>query len=138
MSNNKHYTDILIATDGSEYSKMAVNSGIKFAKSSGAKVHAIYVINARWEREIYNYIRKKGEQATNEVKQLGDENNVEVKIQLLEGDPAERIIDYAENNDIDLIVMGTHGESGISRFLMGSVAQKVVRKSSTEVLISKI
>jgi nucleotide-binding universal stress UspA family protein len=138
MSKNKHYTDILIATDGSEYSKMAVNSGIKFAKSSGAKVHAIYVINARWEREVYNYLSKKGEQATNEVKQLGDEHNVEVKTQLLEGDPAEQIIDYAENNDIDLIVMGTHGESGISRFLMGSVAQKVARKSSTEVLISKI
>ncbi|MFP4655944.1 MAG: universal stress protein [Methanohalobium sp.] len=137
MDNSGHYRNILIATDGSENSKEAINSGIEFAKLTGAKVHAIYVINAPWEREAYRYLREIGKKTTNEVKQIGDKNGVDVETHLLEGNPAEQIIDYAENNDIDLIVMGTHGESGLRRFMMGSVAQKVVRSSIIEVLVAR-
>lgn len=137
MDNSEHYKSILIATDGSENSKKAINSGIEFAKLTGAKVHAVYVINAPWEREAYTYLREKGKRATEEVKKLGDKNGVDIETHLLEGNPAEQIIDYAENNGIDLIVMGTHGESGLRRFMMGSVAQKVVRKSSVKVLVAR-
>lgn len=137
MDNSGKYKSILIATDGSENSRKAVNSGIEFAKLTGAKVDTVYVINAPWEREAYTYLRERGKRATDEIKQLGDRNGVDVETHLLEGNPAEKIIDYAENNNIDLIVMGTHGESGLRRFMMGSVAQKVVRKSSVEVLVAR-
>jgi len=53
----------------------------------------------------------------------------------LRGTPAEEILDYAEDNDIDLIMMGTHGLTGVKRFLIGSVAEKVLRHSKIPVMI---
>lgn len=58
-----------------------------------------------------------------------------MKSVLLIGRPAEEIIDYAEKNDIDLIVMGTLGLTGVKRFLIGSVAENVVRHSKVPVLV---
>jgi nucleotide-binding universal stress UspA family protein len=53
----------------------------------------------------------------------------------LKGTPAEEILDYAEDNDIDLVVMGTHSLTGIKRFLIGSVAEKILRHSKIPVMI---
>ncbi|WP_227380725.1 universal stress protein [Haladaptatus halobius] len=50
------------------------------------------------------------------------------------GEPAQTILDYIETNDIDLIVMGTHGRSGLDRHLLGSVTEKAVRHSNASVL----
>ncbi|MDO9098890.1 MAG: universal stress protein, partial [Candidatus Methanoperedens sp.] len=60
---------------------------------------------------------------------------LEVERNTVEGHPAEEIIKYAEKNSISLIVMGTLGKSGLDRFLLGSVAEKVVRNSKIPVLI---
>jgi nucleotide-binding universal stress UspA family protein len=54
---------------------------------------------------------------------------------VLEGNPAETILDYAEKNGVDLIIMATHGRTGIPRFALGSVADKVVRSSSVPVRV---
>jgi nucleotide-binding universal stress UspA family protein len=56
----------------------------------------------------------------------------------LEGDPAEEIINYAAEASIDLIVMGTHGRTGLERLLMGSVAEKVLRGAPCSVLVVKL
>jgi len=61
-----------------------------------------------------------------------------VKHVFLEGDPAEEIIHYAVAADIDLIVMGTHGRTGLDRLLMGSVAEKVLRGAPCSVLVAKL
>ena len=53
----------------------------------------------------------------------------------IQGNPANKIIDFAEKNDIDLIVMGTQGKTGIHRFLIGSVSENVVRHSERSVLV---
>ena len=83
-------------------------------------------------REI---LTKDGQKATSKVKELGEASGVDVKEVLLEGHPSKEIIDFAENNDIDLIVMGTLGKTGLDRFLMGSVAETVVRNSKVPVLV---
>ena len=57
---------------------------------------------------------------------------------LLEGDPAEEIVRYGRDAGIDLIVMGTHGRTGLERLLMGSVAEKVLRDASCSVLVVKL
>ncbi len=57
---------------------------------------------------------------------------------LLEGDPASEIVRYAEEQVVDLIVMGTHGRSGLERLLMGSVAEKVMREAPCSVLVVKL
>ena len=60
---------------------------------------------------------------------------MEVKEVILDGYPSNEIIDFAENNNIDLIVMGTLGKTGLEKFLMGSVAEKVVRGSKVPVMV---
>jgi len=80
-------------------------------------------------------LKKEGQKAIYKVKECGEASGVEVREVLLEGHPSSEIIDFAENNDIDLIVMGTLGKTGLDRFLMGSVAEKVVRNSKVPVLV---
>ena len=137
------YRSIVIATDGSENTQKAISYGIKIAKLSGATVHALHVVDTSsvsqsWtagKETIYEILKKDGQKAISKVKECGEASGVEVKEVLLEGHPSSEIIDFAENNDIDLIVMGTLGKTGLDRFLMGSVAEKVVRNSKVPVLV---
>ena len=76
-----------------------------------------------------------GKEATAYVENAGRAANVEVESVILEGNPADEIVDFAEKNDIDLIVMGTQGKTAIQRFLIGSVAENVVRHSKKTVLV---
>jgi nucleotide-binding universal stress UspA family protein len=141
---NEFYRNIVIATDGSENTQRAISYGIEIAKLSGAIVHALYVVDtssfsampmdAGWE-EMYEILRKEGEKAVYDVKERGEAAGVEVREVLEEGHPSTEIINFAEKNDIDLIVMGTLGKTGLDRFLLGSVAEKVVRNSKVPVLV---
>jgi nucleotide-binding universal stress UspA family protein len=137
------FRNIVIATDGSENTLKAVEFGIKFAKFSRATVYALHVVDTSslsqnwtvgWET-IYEILQNEGRRATSKVKEHGETSGVDVKEVLLEGHPSSEIIDFAENNDIDLIVMGTLGKTGLDRFLLGSVAEKVVRNSKVPVLV---
>lgn len=80
-------------------------------------------------------LRDEGREATAYGEKLGKAAGVEVESVILEGSPANEIVDFAEKNDIDLIVMGTLGRTGIERFLLGSVAGNVVSHSKTPVLV---
>ena len=140
------YKKIMIATDGSELVIKAVDSAIELAKLSEAQLYAIYVIapvgysitpyiNAEWEKAMKEHLRQEGLAATAYVKNAGKAANVEVESFILEGSPAVEIINFAEKNDIDLIVMGSHGNSAIQRFLIGSVVEKVIKHSKIDVLV---
>jgi nucleotide-binding universal stress UspA family protein len=143
---NSIFKKIMVATDGSEHVRTAIDSAIEIAKLSEAKLYAIHVItlgfysithsiNSEWENAMKDQLIKEGHDAIAYVENAGRNANVEVESVILEGSPAEEIIDFAEKNDIDLIVMGTHGMSGIQSFLLGSVAENVVRHSKKPVLI---
>jgi len=141
---SEFYRNIVIATDGSENSKKAISYGIGIAKLSGATVHTLYVVDTSafssipmdggWE-EMYEVLKKEGEKAVSEVRELGEASGVNVRDVILEGHPSSEIITFAENNDADIIVVGTLGKTGLDRFLMGSVAEKVMRSSKIPVLI---
>lgn len=141
---SEFYRNIVIATDGSENSQRAISYGIEIAKLSGATVHALYVLDtssfssipmdAGWEA-MYEILKTEGGKAVSEVKERGEASGIEVREVLLEGHPSSEIIEFAENNNADLIVMGTLGKTGLDRFLMGSVAEKVVRGSKVPVLV---
>ena len=140
---SEFFRNIVIATDGSENTRRAIDYGIKFAKFSGATVHALHVMDTSsvtqsWtagKETMYELLKKEGQKAISKVKECGEASGVEVKEVLMEGHPSKEIIDFAENNDIDLIVMGTLGKTGLNRFLMGSVAENVVRHSKVPVLV---
>lgn len=76
-----------------------------------------------------------GKKVMSKVKKIIEDSGVEVKEVLLEGHPANEIINFAGNNKMDLIVMGTLGKTGFERLLMGSVAEKVVRYSKVPVVV---
>lgn len=128
------FKKIMVATDGSELVKRAVHTAIEIAKLSEAKLYALYVI----EPEASNskdHPRAGGWDATTYIENAGRAANVEVESVILEGNPANEILNFAEQNNIDLIVMGTQGRNAIQRFLIGSVAENVVRHSERAVLI---
>ncbi len=138
------YKRILIATDGSEYTKKAIDYGIELAINTGAKLHAIYVIDTRAygsiplsapEEYAYSLLRQEGDMAIKYVADTAEAAGLEVEGIITEGHPVDEIINYAEQNSIDLIVMGTLGKSGLDRFLLGSVADKVIRNSKIPVIV---
>ena len=138
------YKKILIATDGSEPNKKAVSYGIELAKLSGAKVNVVYVVDTAafasipmdsgWEI-MYELLQKEGADATHKVVEDAKGSGIEIEESVLEGHPSNEIIEFAHNNDIDLIVLGTLGKGGLDRFLLGSVAEKVTRNSNVPVLV---
>lgn len=139
------FKKILIATDGSENAERAASYGVDIAKVTGAEVYALYVVStdhagtARtvmgWTDAFEEYLANKGEAATGYVQNLGRDIGVSVEPVYLKGIPAEKILEYAEKSNIDLIVMGTQGLTGIKRFLIGSVAENVLRHSKVPVMI---
>ena len=145
--NRKSYMKIMIATDGSEHAKRSVSSGIEIAKLSGAKLYAVHVVPTvstssmpigsrmpRWD-EAYEVLKDVGNKAIDDVKEAVKGEDVEVEGVLLEGHPGDKLIEFAENNEIDMIVMGTLGKTGFEKFLLGSVADNVIRHSKVEVLV---
>lgn len=143
MSSNL-FRNIVIATDGSENSRKAISCGINIAKLGGATVYAIHVVDMSsiasdiWtagKEIVYELMVNDGKRILSEARKITEDSGVEVKDVLLYGHPSEEIIKFAENNDIDLIVMGTLGATGLEKFLMGSVAEKVVRFSKVPVMV---
>lgn len=145
MENNS-YKKIMIATDDSESARKAVNKAINLAKLSNAKVYAVYVISHKedhiaypkdvgWDRAIHDFFREEAKQAIAYAEEAGKNSGVNIEPVVLEGSPANELVDFAERNDIDLIVMGTLGKTGIEKFLLGSVAENVTRHSKKPVLV---
>lgn len=141
------YDRILVPTDGSDGVERAVRHAVDLAVRHGATVHALYVVNSAsyagmpmessWEG-IDEMLRSDAEDAVSLVEAVGDDYDVPVETAVIDGTPSREIVRYAEDDDCDLVVMGTHGRGGIDRLLLGSVAEKVVRASSVPVLTVRV
>jgi len=136
---------ILIATDGSESAEKAASFGIQIAGQSGAKIYALYVIDITpyysipldqvWSKEVYEQIEKMGHEITADVEKTAKAAGLEAESIVLKGDPAEKIVNFAEERNVDMIVVGSHGIGGFERLVIGSVSEKVVRHAQTPVLV---
>lgn len=136
------YDRILVPTDGSNQPTV-VSQALNVANLCDATVHALYVVDAKAlayqpsesDRErVQNARKQEGEEATGRIREQGEELGVEVVTAIEEGSPADTITNYAEANDVDMIVMGTHGRSGVDRYVLGSVTEQVIRTSEAPVL----
>lgn len=88
--------------------------------------------------DVLEVLQREGEELTQEIAgNLSQEHGYKTATACKRGKPHRVITSYAEDNDIDLIVMGTHGRSGVSRQLIGSVTEKVIRTSETPVLTAR-
>lgn len=140
------YKRILIATDGSEKSKVAAEEGMELAKALGAQVIALNVVNevviasavrqlGADRKEVEAKLEKAGGKAVDDLKAMGAKLGVTVDAIVRIGAPANTVIDTAGAEKADLIVMGSHGESGASKLLIGSVVQKVLYWATIPVLV---
>jgi nucleotide-binding universal stress UspA family protein len=90
-----------------------------------------------WEG-IRTVLESEGEAALDRVEELADGTNVLVEGTIVDGSPAPRIVEHAEQIDCDLVVMGSLGRSGVDRLLLGSVAERVVRSAPVPVLTVRL
>lgn len=145
------YDNILVPTDGSDTAEAAVDRAVDLAAKYDATVHALYVIDV----DAVNYslgteqvdrirqgklddmpeVRDAADAATSYVAGAAATMSVDAEEHVRAGQPARVIRNAIDDLDIDLVVMGSHGRSGISRALLGSVAEQVLRKTKIPVLV---
>lgn len=139
------YGDILVPADGSEGVQGAIDHGIEIATLADATIHALYVVDtgdytplseAKW-LTIEEALEAEGENAVSDVEDRALEAGIDAVTTIAHGNPSEEILAYADENDVDLIVMGTSGRSGIDRVLVGSVAENVIRRAEVPVLMKR-
>ena len=137
------FEKILVATDGSEHGYRAAKVALELGKISGGKVTAIYVADTVKTSHlpddmllfsIRELLLKEGKEALKQVESLAQEKGVAFESVVVEGNPGSEIISYAESADMDIIILGAVGRTGLDKFLLGSVAEKVVRNSKIPVL----
>lgn len=137
---------ILFPTDFSDTSQEACRYALSFAREFGAKLFALHVVNEKIFTEGLNLPRvisvdelekELAEEGRKRLKTLvpaEEAENLEWEAFIRQGEPFLEIIRFAREEDIDLIVIGTHGRSGFEHIIFGSTAEKVVRKAPCPVL----
>jgi nucleotide-binding universal stress UspA family protein len=134
------YDSILVPTDGSDTAQTAVDHAIDHAKQYDAALHTLYVVeeppmDEAAGPEVLESLETTGERAIQEVIDAAEAADVgTVEGMVAEGAPHQAILDYVDENGIDLVVMGTHGRTGLDRLFLGSVTEKVVRAAPAPVL----
>ena len=135
---------LLIASDGSEFSKNAIREAINLAKICSSKLIAVSVVktNLEFESVLPQVVEKDEQEATKHlewVRNQAQKEGVECEtIVSLGEEPYQDIIDQASKNKVNMIIMGTHGRTGMKRLMMGSVTAKVIGHASCNILVSPI
>lgn len=131
---------VVVATDGSDSAKRGIRTALDIADRFDADVHGLYVIESEKssqqsaeDREAFQESRRAaGDDALSFVRDEAGDRPVTTAVR--EGDPAPEIIGYAEDVEADAIALGTRGRHGEHAFLLGSVAEAVVREAPIPVL----
>ena len=138
-----NYDDVLIPTDGSDRAEDAAEHGIEMAKNADATVHALHVVDERRYGEtpalssyelVFEELEEKGEHMTEDVAEAARSAGLDATTEITRGSPSEEIVSYADDHDVDLIVMGRAGAGGAEAPHIGSVADRVLRKTGIPVL----
>jgi nucleotide-binding universal stress UspA family protein len=136
---NPEFDTIVIATDGSESVRRAVSVALDLADRFDATVHALYVVDEGEVASSPEQVREEMRDALDEsgaaaLETVADATDRPVTTAVREGRPATVIREYAVDHDADMVAMGTRGRHGENRFLIGSVAERVVRTCPVPVL----
>jgi nucleotide-binding universal stress UspA family protein len=129
------YGDVLIATDGSDIARTAVEQGLAVARTVGATVHVVSVVERKdADGEVDAETRTRHREIVERTEADAVDGGLSVVTSVRTGQPSRELLAYADEHDIELIVLGTHGRTGVRRWLMGSVATAVVREARCPVL----
>jgi len=142
------FKNILMTTDLSPYSLSAKDISLSLARKYRAKLYLLYVIDEMIFVELEPYgiayqdiqatHREQAEQKLKEIISGEEWKDIHCEPVIITGNPFVEIIRFAKEKQIDVIVMGTHGRSGLSHILFGSTAERVIRKAPCPVLSVKI
>ena len=135
------FSTLLVPTDGSDSARRALDHAIALAAATGATVHLLHVIDAAmtWGDvdtvQFLDELESIGETLLEDRAAVAREGGVDsVETSLASGTPHREIRDFAADNDVSCVVMGTHGRTGLDRYLLGSVTERVLRLCEQPVL----
>jgi len=134
------YDSILVPTDGSEHASRAMERAVELARRHDATLHVLSVVDVmavgvdvRADLMI-DQLEESAREAVEDAGAEAGEAGVDVVTDTIVGSIHREIRSYAEENDVDLLTMGTHGRSGVDRFLLGSVTERTLRTAPAPVL----
>lgn len=136
---------ILIPTDGSKAVQPAVEMALNLAEKHDATLHVLFIVDQPVSvsgagegfgalDNLLEALEEEGHEVTGEIAEQAEEREIETTAAVRRGNPHDDILNYAEEQDVDLIVIGTHGRTGVKRALLGSVTEDIVRHSEIPVL----
>ena len=137
------YKRILVPIDGSDFAIKAQEHALFLAKTCGAEIVALTVVENNFINglplddeinQLNDILKESSKELLNEFEKLNTDD-IKITPVIKEGSPAKMILEVSKEEDVDLIVMGSSGKSGFDRFVMGSVADKVVNAAKCAVLI---
>ncbi|HAS53108.1 MAG TPA: universal stress protein [Nitrospiraceae bacterium] len=133
---------IVLATDGSRQSSAAVERAIAFAQSYGGGLRVLSVVDVTGEfhaeaPQVVEELVRKAKTYTAAVKQKAAAVGIQTETFVAEGDAADAVTELARTENADVIVVGSHGRTGLRRLLMGSVTERIIGSASCPVLVVK-
>jgi len=134
------FEEILLPTDGSEGTDEAVDHALDIAERFDATAYVVHVADTNKDSvtvvgtEVVDALEREGEELVESTAEAARRRGVDVRTEVVQGDPASAIADYAAERGMDLVAMPTHGRSGIGEHILGSVTERVVRLSEVPVL----
>ena len=136
------YDTILVPTDGSDGAAAAAAHAVDLAAVHGATLHALYVVDVRMSPisanmdhdDVVELVDESGDRPTAAALDRAEQAGVEAVEVIRLGVPYRVIREYADDEGVDLVVMGTHGRTGVEHALVGSVTERVVRTLDVPVL----
>lgn len=134
------YQRIVVPTDGSDGASYAAEHGLMLAEALEATAHIVSVVEGGGSSQR-DHLRTSPEdlaaEAVEEVQDRAHGLNVRTETATLSGTPKEAVLQYVDDQNADLVVMGTHGRTGLDQVIFGSVAEEIVREAPVPVLTVK-
>ncbi|HLR81271.1 MAG TPA: universal stress protein [Bacillota bacterium] len=138
------YKHILIAADGSEHSQRAAKNAVQIAQCNpDANIEIVYVFDPNkaksealnhWDVE---YVGDQRKRRIKSVEEIVSRSGVSYETTVLNGEPRHMLVDYANRNEVDLVVIGSRGLNVLQEMVLGSVSHKVAKRANCPVLIVK-
>lgn len=137
------YRRILVATDGSSSANEALRQGIRLTRENQGLLTVVYVIPTHiggigfFRNDFKRVFREEGRKILEQAKEMAEKESVPVKTHMEEGYPFEKIVELAKDTNTELIIIGSHGRTGLKKILLGSVAERVIKNAPCPVLVAK-
>ncbi|WP_336022257.1 universal stress protein [Halobellus salinisoli] len=141
------YDDVLVPTDGSDGTMQALEHALDIASTRDATIHALSVMDRRLylaagdeqKAELKETMKADAQSAVERIAEAADEAGVDFTTAVRDGIPYREILEYADDNGVDLVVMGTHGRSGRDKLAnLGSVTERVVENTDKPILVVRM